>query len=486
VPVATHVEEEAATAEVETEQSADSQVELPEPPKEPEVVAAAESPFVTRTMAELYASQGHRDAALAVYHQLAAANPDDAEIADRIRELSSSEAPAEEAPAEEAIAAPTETPPETPSEQQAEEPPVRHEQIPTMAPVEFADFAPAESEPATPEPAAMNEYAELTDVEADLTFHSEAEEEPAEVPTETTDAHFTETEIAESQRWDADSWGEDLPSDDMELTAYDFSPSDSSIEDQGSSASQPTDARSILEPREGTKEAEAAPAPSASIEEPAVEAEAVEQPAAVDESAEALEIAEYGSASLPLGVLNDAREEIAPEELAASAQGETAPGEVQHEEEHEDESLVAYSPQTPDEDELAHYEPEGPTVREFFATLGARRPPNGAPESFTAHAAVPSVEPIDDLPLASDAFSNLFADSPVSEADSKAAFALSGAMGAQPQTPEVSKPRATPQAAAPPVPPVTPAAQPAVPAAAQESEEDIRRFREWLDGLADA
>ena len=378
-------------------------------------------------MAELYASQGHRDAALDVYHQLAAANPDDAEIADRIRELSSSEAPAEEA-----TAAPTETPPETPSEQQAEEPPVRREQIPAMAPVEFADFAPAESEPATPEPAVMNEYAELTDLEADLTFHSEAEEKPAEVPTETTDAHFTETEIAESQRWDADSWGEDLPSDDMELTAYDFSPSDSSIEDQGSS---PT--RSILQPREGTKEAEAARARSTSIE-----AEAVEQASVATRRVD---------------------------------------------EKNEKKTLVApYSPQTPDEDELAHYEPQGPTIREFFATLGARRPPNGAPESFTAHAAVPRVEPIDDLPLASDAFSNLFGDSPVSEDDSKAAFALSGAMGAQPQTPEVSKPRATPQAAAPPVPPVTPAAQPAVPAAAQESEEDIRRFREWLDGLADA
>ncbi|MEO5904309.1 MAG: tetratricopeptide repeat protein [Gemmatimonadaceae bacterium] len=46
------------------------------------------SPFVTRTMADLYARQGYHEQALEVYRELAAANPDDADIAERVRELS--------------------------------------------------------------------------------------------------------------------------------------------------------------------------------------------------------------------------------------------------------------------------------------------------------------------------------------------------------------------------------------------------------------
>ena len=516
-PVAeSHIEPDTAPTSLEPAPAADSEVAMPEPAKEPEVVAAAESPFVTRTMAELYASQGHRDAALEVYHQLAAANPDDAEIAGRIKELSSSDAPAEasteqltdesteqlteestEQPTEASTEKPTEAstektaevPVEPPIEEKADAAPIRGDGIPTLAPVEFADFAPADSEPAAAEPAPTNEYSEPTDLDADLTFRPETAEEPEHAPTESTADHFTESEIGEDHRWDADPWGENSSSEDLEITPFEFSPSDSSAADTGSTEAQSTEAHSILEPL-------------AETEEPEADRETIEQHAPVDQSVEAFAIAEYGSTPLPLGVLNDAREEIAPEQMAASTQREPVSDEThrdeQHDDEqhdddqhdddqHDDESLVAYSPQTPDEDELAHYEPQGPTIREFFATLGAWRPPaNGERESFTARAAVPGVEPIDDLPLASDAFSNLFADSPVSEDDSKAAFALSGAMGAQSQTPEVTKPRATPQSAAAPVQPAAPSEHPAIHAPAQESEEDIRRFREWLDGLADA
>jgi tetratricopeptide (TPR) repeat protein len=503
-----HVESEAAPAPVEPDTSADLEAELPEPAKEPEAVAAAQSPFVTRTMAELYASQGHLEAALDVYHQLAAANPDDAEIADRIKELSSSEAPAEE------TSRPDESSAEAPSETHAEEAPTRGGQIPTMEPVEFADFAPIETEPAA-EPAASNEYAELTDLDPDLTFHSESEPEAETGPdtAESIGGHFTETEIGESREWNEGTWSDDLSLEDLEVTPYNFSPSDSAEEGE---ASSPADATGALptseaqtetqpepeavqesspsneEPAQSDEEPEAADDTEELEAEPEPEAEAIEQQPLAEQhaspdEAEALEFAEHSAAPVPLGVLNDAHEEIAPEELATLSQGEALAEEATYDEPHEEESLVAYAPQAPAEEELAHYEPQGPTIREFFATLGARRPPtNGAPESFTAHAAVPVVEPIDDLPLASDAFSNLFADSPVSEDDSKAAFALSGAIAAQPRAPEVSRPRATPQAAAPPVPPPVPSAQPASPAATQESEEDIRRFREWLDGLADA
>ena len=44
-------------------------------------------PFVTETMAELYLQQGFNDEALAVYRQLAALNPEDAGLADRVRHL---------------------------------------------------------------------------------------------------------------------------------------------------------------------------------------------------------------------------------------------------------------------------------------------------------------------------------------------------------------------------------------------------------------
>jgi hypothetical protein len=141
-------------------------------------------------------------------------------------------------------------------------------------------------------------------------------------------------------------------------------------------------------------------------------------------------------------------------------------------------AFVAYSPQLPADDELPHFAPKGPTVREFFAALGAFRPSTREGASITAHAAMPAptADPEEDLPLATDAFANLFADSPVSDDDSRAAFALSGALGE-------SQPAAAPPTPAKP----TPAVEAPVPTTTtQESEEDIRRFREWLDGLAES
>jgi hypothetical protein len=161
-----------------------------------------------------------------------------------------------------------------------------------------------------------------------------------------------------------------------------------------------------------------------------------------------------------------------PEPEAVSPQPEPEP-----ETEHREPELVAYSPQLPEPDELPHFAPRAPTVREFFAALGLRRPPSDEPErSYTARAAVPEIQIPDDYPLAGDAFAHMFADSPVNEEDSRAAFALSGALGAATPQPEtvVQPPVETPAVAAAPAP-----------AAAQESEEDIRRFREWLDGLAE-
>ena len=48
---------------------------------------AAQRPFVTETMAELYLKQGFRTEALAVYEQLSAANPTDERLAERVASL---------------------------------------------------------------------------------------------------------------------------------------------------------------------------------------------------------------------------------------------------------------------------------------------------------------------------------------------------------------------------------------------------------------
>jgi hypothetical protein len=131
--------------------------------------------------------------------------------------------------------------------------------------------------------------------------------------------------------------------------------------------------------------------------------------------------------------------------------------------------------------------PRGITIREFFATLGSRRPPtvNGE-DAFTAHEEAarqeqPQIEEQESkapYPYADDAFASLFQDAPVSPEDSRAAAALSSAVAHKPPSAVVTTPsesRALPAQGA---------AQTAD--TMQESEEDIRRFREWLDGLANS
>src|SRR3954467_2261598 len=128
-------------------------------------------------------------------------------------------------------------------------------------------------------------------------------------------------------------------------------------------------------------------------------------------------------------------------------------------------------------------EPEGiaarqPSIKEFFATLGRRRPPRtaGTPAqpSRAAHSAPP---PEPSIPLGSAAPSAtldaVFAGASVNPADSRAASRLAGAFSGT-----VGTSRTTPPT--PPMP--TPRVNPRVPAA-QESEEDVAKFRAWLDGL---
>ena len=156
------------------------------------------------------------------------------------------------------------------------------------------------------------------------------------------------------------------------------------------------------------------------------------------------------------------------------------------------------------------------TVREFFATLGSARAPSDgsreesarsesaqpeaaqseAPQSEAAHpespqpeaeqpageaSAPPEPEQQAEVPFsaADDAFSSLFADYPVSPEDNRAAAALSGAVSHEPASPSVD----ASSDRLPSREPVSPAGRNEPP---QESEEDLRRFREWLDGLTES
>ena len=142
-------------------------------------------------------------------------------------------------------------------------------------------------------------------------------------------------------------------------------------------------------------------------------------------------------------------------------------------------------------------EPEGiaarqPSIREFFATLGRRRPPRGvasatlsAPPRVVAPAAAsgPPAPSVSAMPMepaapiggaaASATLDAVFAGATVNPADSRAASRLAGAFSGT-----VGATRTTPPT--PPMP--TPRVNPRLPAS-QESEEDVAKFRAWLDGL---
>jgi len=170
------------------------------------------------------------------------------------------------------------------------------------------------------------------------------------------------------------------------------------------------------------------------------------------------------------------------------------------------------SVESPDREE-PRAEPEGiaarqPSIKEFFATLGRRRPPRvagapparsggggsygsstgtisqsasgmsagGAPSAAldmsgptaTSHDAAGAIGG----PVASASLDAVFAGAQVNPADSRAASRLAGAFSG---TPGASR--------TPPTPPMpTPRVNPRLPQA-QESEEDVAKFRAWLDGL---
>ncbi|HWL40194.1 MAG TPA: tetratricopeptide repeat protein [Gemmatimonadaceae bacterium] len=120
-------------------------------------------------------------------------------------------------------------------------------------------------------------------------------------------------------------------------------------------------------------------------------------------------------------------------------------------------------------------DPEGiaarqPSIREFFATLGRRRPPRPAGQTSWAGSESGNRPAGEGNPSAS--LDSVFAGANVSAKDARAASALAGAFSASargasppPPTPTTPTPRANPRLQS------------------QESEEDVAKFRAWLDGL---
>ena len=109
-----------------------------------------------------------------------------------------------------------------------------------------------------------------------------------------------------------------------------------------------------------------------------------------------------------------------------------------------------------------------PSIKEFFATLGRRRPArsrSGNSQPAETRAPLAAAAPGASL-------DTVFAGATVSPADARAASRLAGAFSG-----------ATGASRTPSTPPVpTPRVNPRVPHA-QESEEDVAKFRAWLDGL---
>lgn len=124
-------------------------------------------------------------------------------------------------------------------------------------------------------------------------------------------------------------------------------------------------------------------------------------------------------------------------------------------------------------------EPEGiaarqPSIREFFATLGRRLPPRatGNPAMRSGNNQAPDSGRSLGNPAPSASLDSVFAGATVSPSDARAASRLAGAFSG-----------ATGGSRTPATPPVpTPRVNPRMPQT-QESEEDVAKFRAWLDGL---
>ncbi len=128
--------------------------------------------------------------------------------------------------------------------------------------------------------------------------------------------------------------------------------------------------------------------------------------------------------------------------------------------------------------EAPRAEPEGiaarqPSMKEFFATLGRRRPPRPAPAAASRWTETPAPASSAAAPEAPQGASldAVFAGAKVSATDARAATTLAGAFSV------------SARGTSPPSPAANPTPRANLRLQTQESEEDVAKFRAWLDGL---
>jgi hypothetical protein len=127
-------------------------------------------------------------------------------------------------------------------------------------------------------------------------------------------------------------------------------------------------------------------------------------------------------------------------------------------------------------------EPEGiaarqQSMKEFFATLGRRRPARASSSAGPrpGNNQMPDVRDQYGTAASTASLDAVFAGATVNPSDARAASRLAGAFSA-------GTGGASPSRTAPTPPMPTPRVNPRMPPA-QESEEDVAKFRAWLDGL---
>ena len=489
--------EDPGLTEIEDEEEVPPQETVVPWRKTPQPVA---SPFVTRTMAELYLKQGYTAAALDVYRQLAIQNPDDAAIRERIEELSPRPAATEHAdevsPETRTAGAESIYMPDTDFSVSAD--------ARTGAPIDaegrhFSDLdlrRDAESIGG-----AEDRRAEKTGMLGNAAAFDDSpafDDEPA--PGDSSVLDDSPPEIAKEDIWGdlseagaEEEFGERVAELDWTDPGFGFGASEpeapetetvEQLEQQEDETESADDSTGIADGARFVEMPVMLGEFQTSIDEAGMASTSPHEPETAPQETIAAGEAPPMPATTEESVEADFRGDEAAAAMAAGESGATEPPADSGDEPGLDDEagVVAYSPEPPRDEDLPHFTPKVPTVREFFATLGSRKPPSTAGSAaFTARAALPdaasqATAQADDLPLATDAFSDLFPGEEIAEEDTRAAFALSGALSGTSHNPVPEKIQTPPQ----PQEPVATENQ------AQESEEDIRRFREWLDGLADS
>nr|MBA3342703.1 hypothetical protein [Gemmatimonadaceae bacterium] len=430
--------------------------------------------FVTRTMGELYAKQGYNAAALDVFRQLAVRHPEDRGLIDRIEELA--RLAARRTPPGSRVHDTLEPPAQEPVQDNASvgdsaqapvAEPMADGSVDTDAPsvTEKLGPLPVTVDPVSVDSATPSEsVASEDDVPGSALIDWAGEPKPGEVgdselPTAAADAgesgkHFTEVELGEGDSWDTDVWAAGFSREERMTFG------DSEVEQSTDDGDAETEEAAGAEPGE-----------AAGIDSEVV----VDRPP---------------SAELEVATTRWSSDEQAEPVAAAPTDADREPHATQTRHSTDSESnldgatpeasshLVAYAPHAPSDSRAPESRPPSRTVHQFFAILGAHRPPSHKMAEGSSDE-MPLAASSATLPASAHAFADLFPNESIAEEDTKAAFALSGALAAGRGDPASTPPRVDAPR------PLLGEDTPAAPLNA-ETEEDLRRFREWLDGLAES